>query len=520
MGTGTSLVHLASSRMLILCGVVLGGCGQPASETRSTKITEARETRPAVDDGNPSPAAVAPAEGAAKPAAKVQDQQASTILSPAEKSPERKGPFPVVVAASPPVVPAESRLDRARRVVETEGLIAKAVHEASQGTPTDKEASLLEDIAGKERLYQLLAADIANDGENLATAGLIMPWELRTRDVERNLALGRSPFRRRVSGGSLGLAQQIGNEQLDSVRQTIDESRRSLLGSRMRRAWTAMSPEQQALCVKYQPEFAAEASGRNDAELTRLTAEIQATPAPAMLIARGKLRAARGNFQQALDDLTQALSSPVDDEDPIRLLRAEIAVELGNANAALRDYQFVAEKRGSQSDRAFVAWGGLLEQRAPVVAMEKAEEALKINANCAAAHALLANIYKSMNQRQLTIESLQAAARLAPEDPTHFYRLGNLQAALGAAEEAVHAYTQAIAADPTWWRPYVGRATLQYRRRDVEAALNDLQVAGEWAPREPSIYENRAVVLQALGRIDDANRDRASAKTLAAGGVL
>jgi tetratricopeptide (TPR) repeat protein len=195
-------------------------------------------------------------------------------------------------------------------------------------------------------------------------------------------------------------------------------------------------------------------------------------------------------------------------------------MELGNTNSAIRDFQVVAEKRGPLSDRAFVAWGKLQAQRAPADAMNKAEEALKVNANCAAAHALLADVYKSMNQRQLTIESLETAARLAPEDPTHFYRLGNLQAALNANDEAVEAYTKAIAADQTWWRPYAGRSTLHYRRRDLQAALKDLQDASEWAPREPSIYENRAFLLEAMGRLDEARRDKANAKTLATGGVL
>ncbi len=68
---------------------------------------------------------------------------------------------------------------------------------------------------------------------------------------------------------------------------------------------------------------------------------------------------------------------------------------------------------------------------------------------------------------------------------------------------------------------HTGWATLQFRRNDPEAALNDLQEASEWAPRrEPSIYENRAVVLKALGRADEAARDRAAANTLATRGIL
>ncbi len=519
MRANTSFVQHFASAVFVLYGLMVSGCGRPVSETRSAKVSDAAVSQAVAENGQPRPAAarVSTIETAE---AISEDEQAPPTTPPVDSSTAHEQAVPTEVAASTPAPPTESRLDRARRVVETEGLIAKAIYEISQGTPTEQEASLLQDIAAKERIYQLLAADIANDGENLATAGLIMPWELRTRDIERNLALGRSPFRRRVSGGSLGLAQQIGNEQLESVRQVIDQSKRALLGSRMRRAWTTMSPEHQGLCEKYQPEFAAEGSGRNDAELTRLNMEIEATRTPTALIARGKLHAARGNFQQALDDLSQALSSPLDDEDPVRLLRAEIALEIGNAATALRDYQAVAEKRGTLGDRAYVAWGRLLAQRAPADAMNKAEEALKVNANCAAAHALLADIYKSMNQRQLTIESLQAAAKLAPEDATHFYRLGNLQAALNANDESVQAYTQAIAADPTWWRPYAGRSTLHYRRRDLPAALKDLQDASEWAPREPSIYENRAFLLEAMGRLDEAQRDKASAKTLAAGGVL
>jgi tetratricopeptide (TPR) repeat protein len=520
MSATKSLVHFVVSAAA-LCGVGLAGCSRTASETGTVQVANATATRAEFDKGNSTPAVQERAGSLVEPASPtVVEEQPATASSPStDNSPAQDQSVATDVPAAAPVA-TESRLDRARRVVETEGLIAKAIYDISQGSPTEKEASLLEDIAAKERLYRLLAADIANDAENLATAGLIMPWELRTRDVERNLALGRSPFRRRVSSGSLGLSQQIGNEQLESVRQTIDESRRSLLSSRMRRAWTTLTPHQQALCEKYQPEFAAEASGRNDTELARLNADMQGARSPTTLIVRGKIHAARGNFQQAQDDLSQALSSPLDDEDAIRLLRAEIAMELGNTNAAVRDYQFVAEKRGPLSDRAYVAWGKLLAQRAPADAMNKAEEALKVNANCAAAHALLADIYKSMNQRRLTIESLQAAARLAPEDPTHFYRLGNLQAALSANDEAVEAYTQSIAADPTWWRPYAGRSTMHYRRRDFEAALKDLQDAGEWAPREPSIYENRAFLLEAMGRLDEAQRDRASAKTLAAGGVL
>ena len=513
------LVSLRSSSAVLLYALTLAGCGRPVTERESAKAEQTPVTnRALVFDASASEPRAPIAD--AKPAAALLDEQPATAQAPPEEAPAQVEAAASEAPTSTSPVATESRLDRARRVIETEGLIAKAIHEISQTKPTEKVAELLEDIAAKERIYQLLAADIANDAENLVTAGLIMPWELRTRDVERNLALGRSPFRRPVSSGSLGLAQRIGNEQLESVRQVIDQSKRALLNSRMRRAWATLTPEQQVQCDKYQPEFAAEASGRNEAELARLASEIQRASQPDLLVARGRLLAARGSFQEALNDLTRALSGPIDDEDSVRLLRAEIALELGDTTAALRDYQHVAGKQGPLSDRAYVAWGKLLAQRAPADAMSKAEEALKVNANCAAAHALLADIYKSMNQRILTIEALQTAARLAPDDPTHFYRLGNLQAGLGATDEAIQAYTQAVAADPTWWRPYAGRATLRYRQRDPQAALADLHEASAWAPREPSIYENRAVVLQALGRSEEAERDRASAKTLATGGVL
>ncbi len=524
MSLQRSLVYFTLLSTIVVSTPWSPGCSQSVPESAAVKVSDAEivrstseSTSPAITseaeaktEPQPQPVAAPPAES---------DPSIAVTTAPADSAAAETRAAEKAEAATSPAV-TESRLDRARRVVETEGLIAKAVYEISQATPTEQEASLLEDIAAKENVYRLLSADIANDAENLATVGLIMPWELRTRDAQRNLLLGRSPFRRPVGSGSLALAQRIGDEQLESVSRVIDESKQALLASRMRRAWSAMTVQEQALCEKYQPEFAAEASGHNDNELARLDAEIKSAPAPASLVARGKLHAVRGNLQQALTDLSQALSGPLDEEDTIRLLHADIAVELGNVNAAIRDYQQVAEKRGPLSDRALVAWGKLLAPRAPAQAMDKAEEALKVNDQCAAAHALLADIHKSMNLRQTTIEDLETAARLAPEDPTHFYRLGNLQAGLNAHDEAINAYTQASAADPTWWRPYAGRATLHYRRRDYSAALQDLQDASQWAPREPSIYESRAVVLETMGRTDEAQRDRASAKTLATGGVL
>lgn len=521
MSLQRSLVRFALLTTIFIVTPWSPGCSQSGPETAAVKVTDAETIRPTSENASPALPSEAEVKTESQPIApaSAEREPSITVATAPADSPAAEKPVadPADAATSPTVT--ESRLDRARCVIETEGLIAKAVYEISQGTPTETEAGLLKDIAAKENVYRLLAADITNDAENLATAGPIMPWELRTRDVERNLLLGRSPFRRRVGSGSLALAQRIGDEQLESVRRVIDESKQALLASRMRRAWSAMTAQEQVLCEKYQPEFAAEASGHNDNELARLDAEIKSAPVPASLIARGKLHAARGNLQQALADLSQALLSPVDDEDSIRLLHANIAVELGNVNAAVRDYQQVAAKQGPLSDRALVAWGKLLAQRVPAQAMDKAEEALKINDQCAAAHALLADIHKSMNLRQTTIEDLQNAARLAPEDPTHFYRLGNLQAGLNATEEAVNAYTQAIAADPTWWRPYAGRATLHFRRRDLSAALQDLQDASQWAPRETSIYESRAVVLETMGRTDEAGRDRAKVKVLVAGGI-
>jgi tetratricopeptide (TPR) repeat protein len=76
------------------------------------------------------------------------------------------------------------------------------------------------------------------------------------------------------------------------------------------------------------------------------------------------------------------------------------------------------------------------------------QEALKLDANCLAAHKALAHLYMTMNDHEHAVGSYQQALNLAPNDGALWFELGMCFARSKAWENAVVDLTKAVELDP------------------------------------------------------------------------
>lgn len=125
------------------------------------------------------------------------------------------------------------------------------------------------------------------------------------------------------------------------------------------------------------------------------------------------------------------------------------------------------------------------------------------------------------------IDDYVAAARLVEEggseapqeerDKTRvriLLRLANCYVAAKRADEALRTFTQALSAQPTSLSALVGRANLLRRCKQHAKAMEDLNAAVREWPTAPEPFFERALIYEAHGRNDLAERDRRTGAAL------
>ncbi len=104
------------------------------------------------------------------------------------------------------------------------------------------------------------------------------------------------------------------------------------------------------------------------------------------------------------------------------------------------------------------------------------------------------------------LEDFEAAARAKPGDPDILFNSGLALAALGRDAEAERAFTRVLRERPEDVGAWINRARLRISR-DRAAALADYDAAVARAEGWSTPWFERAVLLDAMGRRDEADRD-------------
>ena len=278
------------------------------------------------------------------------------------------------------------------------------------------------------------------------------------------------------------------------------------------------------------------AMGNADLAEADLSAALEHEPGRSELwVGRGYLRLSGGRYDEACDDLTQALG--IDGSDlEARRLRGIALEALGRYEEAFSDYDCVAQ--GAPSAEAFA-------NRADVsAAMQNVEDAeldytRALQHDDHSVHALLgrARLRGARSDFQGALEDLSVAIERDPEglelrrlrglalvglgrhrdavadlqlaadgtrDPDAWCDLGDALLELDDLAAATDAYARAIDMDKQFERAWVGRGYAQGRGEDLEAAHGDLTMALELAPDDLYARALLAIVLDGMNRFEDA----------------
>ena len=125
----------------------------------------------------------------------------------------------------------------------------------------------------------------------------------------------------------------------------------------------------------------------------------------------------------------------------------------------------------------------LLSSPDPMLLME-AERLFKwgllLNANCSLCHQNLGDTYLRLDQPAQAEESLRQQIQLLPRDSDAYFALGNALRGQARQEDALAAYTSAVAITPTDYESHVGRAdclnALERPLEEIEAYRNALAI--------------------------------------------
>lgn len=127
----------------------------------------------------------------------------------------------------------------------------------------------------------------------------------------------------------------------------------------------------------------------------------------------------------------------------------------------------------------------------------------------------LGQCYKAVERFYDAAAAYSRAVDLDPKASLALIGRAQCYDSLGDRAAALADYDAVVALDSRQPLVLMNRAALRYEDGDVQQALDDLDRAIVLAPEMVELYENRAVALRALGRVDLADGDAATAARLA-----
>ena len=220
----------------------------------------------------------------------------------------------------------------------------------------------------------------------------------------------------------------------------------------------------------------------------------------------GRACLATGKFDEAVDSLRRAYDIDPSRED-IGLGLARTLEAAGRAREAVAIYQKMlgGERKPSltvrgQAGRAFARLGLAREAVAQGDAIRGEDPAYP------AGQFLLGEALFGAGKYEDAIKAYREAARLESE-AQYFEAIGRTSEKLGQLDDALHSYGEAVAADPSYLAPRLGRGRVRLARREFAVAVSELEAAQKVAPAS-------AEVMRDLGRAHLAMRDIAHAVPL------
>ncbi len=142
-------------------------------------------------------------------------------------------------------------------------------------------------------------------------------------------------------------------------------------------------------------------------------------------------------------------------------------------------------------------------------------ELIKLQPGCVRAFKERACSYQKLGKYDKAISDLNAALALTPTDADIFCDRGVIYYITGKNEKAFSDFNSAIKLKGNDSRSRNWRANIQLGKRDFSKALEDCNAGIAADPEYVRIYRTRAEAYEGLGKHNEADKDRATYKSLA-----
>jgi tetratricopeptide (TPR) repeat protein len=233
--------------------------------------------------------------------------------------------------------------------------------------------------------------------------------------------------------------------------------------------------------------------------------------------ARALEPAARAGFGGVVEALTKGLADP---RRSVRVAAAEIlAAGLDPASQAARDFKgFLANNADQPSGQLEAGVYAFARNDFPE-ALGHLRKAVAWDPSSGPMRQELAVVLSAMNRPQEAVDALEAACRLAPNDPDAHYKLALAWNEAGDLNRTVAELKLAVGLDPHYARAWYNLGLAQSALDRPEQALDSLARAETADSEDPRIPYARATLLARLGRRREAATEAQRALDLRPGFV-
>jgi len=169
-----------------------------------------------------------------------------------------------------------------------------------------------------------------------------------------------------------------------------------------------------------------------------------------------------------------------------------------NRNAGNNAQRFKLALAYSQDGEAYSRNGDYDE------AIEKFNEAIRLNPGLASAHYNRGEIYFQRGDYEQAIRDFTRTIALAPNFTFAYYSRGVANERTGEIEEAILDFTHTVRLKPSFAPAYNDRARALYGLGYLREALRDSELAVSVAPDTPTYLATHSLILAALGRSEGA----------------
>lgn len=220
---------------------------------------------------------------------------------------------------------------------------------------------------------------------------------------------------------------------------------------------------------------------------------------------RAQLMALAGRIREALADYATAIEADPGYPD-YYLERGNLLHKLGRMDEALADFEQVIRLSPpfpeAHYNRAEVRYArGDLDG-----ALADLDHAVELDPEFAPAYVNRSGLHAAIGEYGKAADDVARGLELDPGNPYLLCVRGQVKAATGRTREARAAYDAALAADHELAPAWAGRAELAFQEGDHAGALADLGAAIKLEETAALLF-NRAVVLRAAGRAEEARQD-------------